>query len=91
MLQYIPEKRCSAADALESQYLAPYHDSSDEPVAEQRVDWSFLDAELPVDLWKTVIYAEILGYHREVSGLKAPDIGVNPMDTVKECRYAHLD
>lgn len=81
MLQYVPERRCSAASALESSYLDPYHDSSDEPVAEQKFDWSFLEAELPVDIWKTVMYAEILGYLGDVSGLETPTTGMDPMDT----------
>ncbi|KAJ5232983.1 hypothetical protein N7468_005939 [Penicillium chermesinum] len=73
MLQYVPEKRCSAAEALESHYLAPYHDGEDEPVAEQRLDWSFLEADLPADVWKTVMYSEILGYLGDVSGLRTPE------------------
>lgn len=80
MLQYAPEKRCSATEALGSQYLAPYHDSADEPTAEQKIDWSFLEAELPVDLWKTVLYSEVLRYLGESSGLKSPSTTVDSMD-----------
>ncbi|OOQ84883.1 Mitogen-activated protein kinase HOG1 [Penicillium brasilianum] len=68
LLQFDPEKRCSAVDALESQYLAPYHDPDDEPVAPQSFDWSFLEADLSADVWKTLMYAEVLGYHEQAGG-----------------------
>ncbi|KAJ5731271.1 uncharacterized protein N7483_005779 [Penicillium malachiteum] len=67
MLQYDPSKRPSAGEALTSQYLAPYHDSDDEPVANEIIDWSFLDATLSADVWKTIMYAEVLGYHQNGS------------------------
>ncbi|KAJ5283489.1 hypothetical protein N7505_001469 [Penicillium chrysogenum] len=54
MLQIDPEKRCSAEQAIEERYLAPYHDPSDEPVAKEKFDWGFFDADLPADMWKTV-------------------------------------
>ena len=47
-----PRKRITAAEALAHPYLAPYHDPSDEPVAPEKFDWSFNEAELPVDTWK---------------------------------------
>ena len=55
MLQYDPDERISATDALASTYLAPYHDPDDEPVAAEAIDWSFLDANLPADVWKTIM------------------------------------
>lgn len=72
MLQYDPDERISATDALASAYLAPYHDPNDEPVAEEAIDWSFLDANLPADVWKTIMYAEVLGYHQEGSSPTPP-------------------
>ncbi|KAJ5579904.1 uncharacterized protein N7459_005889 [Penicillium hispanicum] len=63
MLQIDPGRRITAAEGLEAQYLAPYHDPDDEPEAEEKFEWSFLDADLPSDVWKTVMYAEVLGYH----------------------------
>ncbi|CEJ55653.1 hypothetical protein PMG11_01901 [Penicillium brasilianum] len=68
LLQFDPEKRCSAAAALESEYLAPYHDPEDEPVAPKSCDWSFLEADLSVDVWKTIMYAEVLDYHEQCGG-----------------------
>lgn len=55
MLQYDPNKRLSAAETLTSPYLAPYHDPNDEPVADEVIDWSFLDAELTPEVWKTIM------------------------------------
>jgi p38 MAP kinase len=52
MLVFDPKKRVRAESALAHPYLAPYHDPTDEPVAEEKFDWSFNDADLPVDTWK---------------------------------------
>ncbi|KAJ5624190.1 hypothetical protein N7510_000499 [Penicillium lagena] len=68
MLQFDPDKRCSAEEALTAPYLAPYHDPADEPTATETFDWSFLEADLPADVWKTIMYAEILGYHEIPNG-----------------------
>jgi p38 MAP kinase len=53
MLVFDPRKRITAAEALAHEYLAPYHDPTDEPVASEPFDWSFNDADLPVDTWST--------------------------------------
>jgi len=63
MLVFDPRKRVKAGDALAHEYLSPYHDPTDEPVAEDKFDWSFNDADLPVDTWKIMMYSEILDYH----------------------------
>lgn len=55
MLVFDPKKRIRAGEALEHEYLAPYHDPSDEPVAGEKFDWSFNDADLPVDTWKIMM------------------------------------
>jgi p38 MAP kinase len=55
MLQFDPQVRISATEALESPYLAPYHDPNDEPVATETFDWAFLEADLPADIWKTIM------------------------------------
>lgn len=57
MLVFNPKSRITAGEALAHPYLAPYHDPSDEPVAEEKFDWSFNDADLPVDTWKIMMYA----------------------------------
>lgn len=56
MLVFDPKKRIKAAEGLAHEYLAPYHDPTDEPVAEEKFDWSFNDADLPVDTWKIMMY-----------------------------------
>jgi p38 MAP kinase len=61
MLVFDPRTRISATEALAHEYLAPYHDPSDEPAAAEVFDWSFNDADLPVDTWKVMMYSEILG------------------------------
>ena len=61
MLVFDPRKRIDATQTLEHEYVAPYHDPTDEPVAEEKFDWSFNDADLPVDTWKVMMYSEILG------------------------------
>jgi p38 MAP kinase len=55
MLVFDPKKRVKAQEALAHPYLAPYHDPTDEPVAEEKFDWSFNDADLPVDTWKIMM------------------------------------
>jgi p38 MAP kinase len=61
MLVFDPRKRITATEALAHEYVAPYHDASDEPEAKEQFDWSFNDADLPVDTWKVMMYSEILG------------------------------
>ena len=61
MLVFDPRKRITATDSLAHEYVAPYHDPTDEPEAAEKFDWSFNDADLPVDTWKVMMYSEILG------------------------------
>lgn len=56
MLVFDPKKRIRADEALAHPYLAPYHDPTDEPVASEKFDWSFNDADLPVDTWKIMMW-----------------------------------
>ncbi|KAF5000956.1 hypothetical protein FGRMN_1326 [Fusarium graminum] len=69
MLVFDPNKRITATEALAHDYLSPYHDPTDEPVAEEKFDWSFNDADLPVDTWKIMMYSEILDYHNVEAGV----------------------
>ncbi|KAJ3571619.1 hypothetical protein NP233_g3645 [Leucocoprinus birnbaumii] len=64
MLVFDPRKRIDAAESLAHPYVAPYHDPTDEPVAAEKFDWSFNDADLPVDTWKVMMYSEILDFHQ---------------------------
>lgn len=61
MLVFDPRKRINAPESLEHDYVSPYHDPTDEPEALDKFDWSFNDADLPVDTWKVMMYSEILG------------------------------
>jgi len=71
MLVFDPKKRIRAEEALAHEYLAPYHDPSDEPVSQEKFDWSFNDADLPVDTWKIMMYSEILDFHNIEQGTEA--------------------
>lgn len=62
MLVFDPRKRIDATQALAHEYLAPYHDPSDEPIAPEPFDWSFNDADLPVDTWKIMMYSEVRSF-----------------------------
>ena len=55
MMVYDPKKRITATEALAHEYLAPYHDPSDEPVATEKFDWTFNAANLPLDTWKMMM------------------------------------
>jgi p38 MAP kinase len=64
MLVFDPRKRIDAVESLAHEYVAPYHDPTDEPAAAEKFDWSFNDADLPVDTWKIMMYSEILEFHQ---------------------------
>ena len=49
MLVFDPKKRVRAEQALAHPYLAPYHDPTDEPIAEEKFDWSFNDTNLELE------------------------------------------
>ncbi|KGO72717.1 hypothetical protein PITC_057030 [Penicillium italicum] len=63
MLDIDPQKRITAADALNDPYVSTYSDSNDEPECKKQIDWSWLDSEMTTDEWKTKMYFEILNYH----------------------------
>jgi len=65
ILVFDPRKRVNATECLAHEYLEPYHDPRDEPVAAEKFDWRFNDADLPVDTWKRMVYAEVLDFHVE--------------------------
>jgi p38 MAP kinase len=57
MLVFDPEGRVTASGALKFAYLAPYHDPTDEPEAEEKVDWTYDNVNHSVDAWKAELYA----------------------------------
>jgi p38 MAP kinase len=56
LLVFDPDRRISAEQGLMHPWMAPYHDPTDEPVATEQFDWSFNDADLPLDTWKIMMY-----------------------------------
>ena len=71
MLQFDPQNRITAAEGLVSQYLAPYHDPNDEPVADEKFEWSFLDTGLPIEVWKNIMYVtELCIYGNDADSLR---------------------
>ena len=68
MLVFDPRSRVRASDGLAHEYLAPYHDPTDEPVADEKFDWSFNDADLPVDQWKVMMYELIVADYNTAPG-----------------------
>jgi p38 MAP kinase len=85
MLVFDPRKRITATDGLSHEYLAPYHDPTDEPAAAEAFDWSFNDADLPVDTWKVMMYSEILGMFESAC------ISIARIMLTCACFYPHLD
>jgi len=81
MLVFDPRKRINATDSLAHEYVAPYHDPTDEPEAAEKFDWSFNDADLPVDTWKVMMYSEILGKPPCQLGDSFPDVA--PQTSIK--------
>ncbi|KAJ5725646.1 Mitogen-activated protein kinase HOG1 [Penicillium malachiteum] len=61
---YDPKLRPSAVETLKSSYLLPYHAPADEPKAPDEFDWSFLEADYSTDLWKSLMYSEVLHFYR---------------------------
>lgn len=70
MLVFDPRKRVKATEALAHEYLAPYHDPTDEPVSEEKFDWSFNDADLPVDTWKIMMYEQLYEQSTEAMAME---------------------
>ncbi|KAJ5642224.1 mitogen-activated protein kinase HOG1 [Penicillium lividum] len=59
MIVFEPHERVTATEALTSHYLAPYHDSTDEPEAENMLDWRSVEADHPLKAWKAKVLAEV--------------------------------
>ncbi|KAL5343496.1 mitogen-activated protein kinase mpkC [Aspergillus crustosus] len=78
LLIFDPDRRINAEQGLKHPFMAPYHDPSDEPIAAEKFDWSFNDAELPKDDWKIMIYSEVLDFFQLGSTL--PDNQIIPTE-----------
>jgi p38 MAP kinase len=88
MLVFDPRKRITATESLAHEYVAPYHDPTDEPEAAEKFDWSFNDADLPVDTWKVMMYSEILGqaFFNVLALASADTLGVPDFHQVGDSR-----
>ncbi|KAJ5805403.1 mitogen-activated protein kinase HOG1 [Penicillium pulvis] len=62
VLVWDPSQRISATEALSHPYASLYHDPEDEPVAGAPFDWTLVTAEYSVDMWKYMIYSEIMNH-----------------------------
>ncbi|CAI5756560.1 unnamed protein product [Candida verbasci] len=83
LLVFDPKKRISAAEALTHPYMEPYHDPTDEPICETKFDWSFNDADLPVDTWRVMMYSEILDFHQSI-GVGGSGIGPDQQEQIAQ-------
>lgn len=63
MLQLDPDHRITAEEALAHPYMENFHEPEDEPVAEQKIDMSFDDAELSAEEWKKKMYVPFSCVH----------------------------
>eukprot|EP00053_Salpingoeca_punica_P015493 m.143016 g.143016 ORF g.143016 m.143016 type:complete len:376 (+) comp16729_c1_seq1:255-1382(+) len=63
MLEFNPDKRITAVQALEHPYFAEYHDAEDEPVSDRPFSFEAeLDAK-PLEDLKQMIYQEVQQFH----------------------------
>ena len=56
MLRLDPQERISAEEALQHPYMRMYHDPTDEPVAEELLDWMFNGDEFDKEMLKEMMY-----------------------------------
>jgi p38 MAP kinase len=77
MLVFNPRQRIDAKESLEHEYLGPYHDPTDEPEAGEKFDWSFNDADLPVDTWKVTHFPATNSFESNVEGVAGDDVQRN--------------
>lgn len=59
MLVFDPSHRISATDALDAPYLASYHDPTDEPVAEEKLNPRLNGIYCSDDAWKEKLYVDM--------------------------------
>lgn len=62
MLEWDPEKRISAEEALEHPYLQDYYEPSEEQEEPQMFEQKYEDQDFPVEQWKELIYDEVINF-----------------------------
>uniref|UniRef100_A0A8R1DP73 mitogen-activated protein kinase n=1 Tax=Caenorhabditis japonica TaxID=281687 RepID=A0A8R1DP73_CAEJA len=65
MLHLDPDRRPSAKEAMEHEYLAAYHDETDEPIAEEMDLNDDVTADT-IEEWKTIIWEEIADFQKTI-------------------------
>ncbi|XP_019864495.1 PREDICTED: mitogen-activated protein kinase 14-like isoform X2 [Amphimedon queenslandica] len=74
LLHLDPDRRPSAAEALEHPYFSWLHRSDDEPICDQQYTDETEDKDLDTEAWKRLIYDELLIPY-------SPPFNTQPMDT----------
>jgi mitogen-activated protein kinase 1/3 len=65
MLVFNPDKRYTAEQCLTHPYFEGLHNSDEEPIAEEKFDWSFDNFELTKENLQTMVYDEATRFHPE--------------------------
>lgn len=52
MLELDPERRIGTLGAILHPYVSDYQDSEDEPIFDEKLDWSLLESEKSAEEWK---------------------------------------
>lgn len=60
LLVFDPRERVTASEALAFPWLAPYHDSTDEPEAGRKFDWTLVGEKDLVETWKAKLYDQVI-------------------------------
>lgn len=55
MLAFNPRERISADETLRHEYLAAYHDPTDEPTAKETFDWTLSGCQNDPETWKMMV------------------------------------
>ncbi|KAK9847386.1 CMGC/MAPK/P38 protein kinase [Penicillium brevicompactum] len=63
MLAFNPRERISADETLLHEYLAAYHDPTDEPTSKETFDWPLSGYQNDPETWKMMVHWEILDFH----------------------------
>ncbi|KAH9035655.1 mitogen-activated protein kinase HOG1 [Lactarius pseudohatsudake] len=66
MLVFDPRKRINATECLSHEYVSP-------PLLQKSLIGASTDADLPVDSWKVMMYAEILEFHEVTTDSTVPN------------------
>eukprot|EP01097_Dermamoeba_algensis_P011848 TRINITY_DN932_c0_g1_i3.p1 TRINITY_DN932_c0_g1~~TRINITY_DN932_c0_g1_i3.p1 ORF type:complete len:185 (+),score=34.00 TRINITY_DN932_c0_g1_i3:729-1283(+) len=67
MLVFNPLKRITVEEALSHPYLSYFHDEEDEPTLDVPFSFDFEKHDLPLEVYKELVYKEMLYYHPELS------------------------